>query len=142
MFKEELKLVPHLPGSYQMINKEGIIIYVGKAKNLNKRLRSYFRGTTTGKTALMVNETNHFEYIVTKNEVESFLLEINLIKKHNPKYNILLKDDKSYPYIEYISKPYPTLKISRYTKIRKKSKKIYFWPISKCLCRQKSSKSS
>ncbi|NMA51245.1 MAG: excinuclease ABC subunit UvrC [Mollicutes bacterium] len=128
MFKEELKLVPHLPGSYQMINKEGIIIYVGKAKNLNKRLRSYFRGTTTGKTALMVNETNHFEYIVTKNEVESFLLEINLIKKHNPKYNILLKDDKSYPYIEYISKPYPTLKISRYTKIRKKAKKYIFGP--------------
>ncbi len=128
MFKEELKLVPHLPGSYQMINSDGIIIYVGKAKDLNKRLHSYFRGTVTGKTALMVSEVDHFKYIVTKNEVESFLLEINLIKKHDPKYNILLKDDKTYPYIEYISKPYPALKVSRYTSIRKKDKKLIFGP--------------
>ena len=128
MFKEELKLVPHLPGSYQMINKEGTIIYVGKAKDLNKRLHSYFRGTVTGKTALMVSEVDHFQYIVTKTETESFILELNLIKKYDPKYNILLKDDKTYPYIEYISKPYPMLKVSRYTSIKRKDKKLIFGP--------------
>lgn len=128
MFKEELKLVPHLPGSYQMINKDGIVIYVGKAKDLNKRLHSYFRGTVTGKTALMVSEVDHFTYIVTKTETESFILELNLIKKYDPKYNILLKDDKTYPYIEYISKPYPKLKVSRYTSIKKRDKKLIFGP--------------
>lgn len=128
MFKEELKLVPHKPGSYQMIDKNGIIIYVGKAKDLNKRLHSYFRGTVTGKTALMVSEVDHFTYIVTKTETESFILEINLIKKYNPKYNILLKDDKTYPYIEYISKPYPMLKVSRYISVNKSMKKTLFGP--------------
>ena len=128
MFKDELKLVPHLPGSYQMIDKNGIIIYVGKAKDLNKRLHSYFRGTVTGKTALMVSEVDHFTYIVTKTETESFILELNLIKKYDPKYNILLKDDKTYPYIEYISKPYPTLKVARYTQIKKSDKKKLFGP--------------
>ncbi len=128
MFKEELKLVPHAPGSYQMVNSTGIIIYVGKAKDLNKRLHSYFRGTLTGKTALMVSEVDHFEYIVTKTETESFILEINLIKKYNPKYNILLKDDKTYPYIEYIRKPYPALKVSRYISLKKSDKKLLFGP--------------
>ena len=128
MFKDELKLVPHLPGSYQMVNDKGTIIYVGKAKDLNKRLHSYFRGTVTGKTALMVSEVDHFQYIVTKTETESFILELNLIKKYDPKYNILLKDDKTYPYIEYISKPYPMLKVSRYTSIKKKDKKQIFGP--------------
>ncbi len=128
MFKEELKLVPHKPGSYQMYNKDGIIIYVGKAKDLNKRLHSYFRGTVTGKTALMVSEIDHFKYIVTKTETESFILEINLIKKYNPRYNILLKDDKTYPYIEYISKPYPLLKVSRYVNVQRKDKKVLFGP--------------
>ena len=128
MFKEELKLVPHKPGSYQMIDKNGVIIYVGKAKDLNKRLHSYFRGTVTGKTALMVSEVDHFTYIVTKTETESFILEINLIKKYNPKYNILLKDDKTYPYIEYISKPYPMLKVSRYISVNKSMKKTLFGP--------------
>ena len=128
MFKEELKLVPHAPGSYQMVNIDGIIIYVGKAKDLNKRLHSYFRGTVTGKTALMVSEVHHFQYIVTKTETESFILEINLIKKYNPKYNILLKDDKTYPYIEYVKKPYPLLKVSRYTNVKKSDKKLLFGP--------------
>ena len=128
MFKEELKLVPHLPGSYQMIDKNGIIIYVGKAKDLNKRLHSYFRGTCTGKTALMVSEVDHFTYIVTKTETESFILELNLIKKYDPKYNIMLRDDKTYPYIEYVSKPYPRLKVSRYIEIKKSDKKKLFGP--------------
>ncbi len=128
MFKEELQLVPHLPGSYQMIDKNGVIIYVGKAKDLNKRLHSYFRGTVTGKTALMVSEVDHFTYIVTKTETESFILELNLIKKYDPKYNILLKDDKTYPYIEYINNPYPMLKVVRYTQIKKSDKKKIFGP--------------
>ena len=85
MFKEELKLVPHLPGSYQMKNKSGNIIYVGKAKDLHNRLHSYFTGRVTGKTAKMVSEVDHFEYIVTTSELEAFILEINLIKKSKNK---------------------------------------------------------
>ena len=126
--KDKLKLVPNLPGSYQMKDKSGTIIYVGKAKNLHKRVSSYFNREHTGKTAKLVSEIDDFEYIVTTSEVEAFVLEINLIKLHDPKYNILLKDDKTYPYIEYISKPYPKLKIVRYTNLRKKDKKTIFGP--------------
>ncbi|NLL02230.1 MAG: excinuclease ABC subunit UvrC [Mollicutes bacterium] len=128
MFKEELKLVPDKPGCYLMHNENNVIIYVGKAKNLKKRLSSYFRGTNTGKTAKMVSEIAYFKYIVTSSELESFILEINLIKEHNPKYNILLKDDKSYPYIEYQKKPFPKLKIVRYLKIKKNKDKLLFGP--------------
>ncbi len=128
MFKEKLKLIPHLPGSYQMKNSDGIIIYVGKAKDLNKRVNSYFNRPHTGKTAKMVSEIADFEYIVASSELEAFLLEFNLIKHYDPKYNILLKDDKSYPYIEYIKTPYPRLQVSRYLNIRKKDKKLLFGP--------------
>ncbi len=128
MFKEELKLVPEKPGSYQMYDKNDIIIYVGKAKNLKKRLSSYFRGTHTGKTQMMIDNIAYFKYIVTNTELESFILEINLIKKYNPKYNILLKDDKSYPYIEYTRKPYPSLKVVRYLKVKKHKDKVLFGP--------------
>ena len=128
MFKDKLKLIPHLPGSYQMKNSDGIIIYVGKAKDLYKRVNSYFNRPQTGKTAKMVSEIADFSYIVANSELEAFLLEFNLIKQYDPKYNILLKDDKSYPYIEYISKPYPKLQVSRYLNIRKKDKKMLFGP--------------
>ena len=128
MIKEKLKLVPHLPGSYQMKNSNGVIIYVGKAKDLKNRLSSYFNGRVTGKTAVLVSEITDFEYIVTTSEVEAFVLELNLIKKYDPKYNILLKDDKTYPYIEFISKPYPSLKIVRYTNIKKRDNKLLFGP--------------
>lgn len=128
MFKEKLAQIPSKPGSYQMRNKDGIIIYVGKAKNLHRRVNSYFNRTQTGKTAKMVSEIADFTYIVTATELESLLLEINLIKQYNPKYNVLLKDDKSYPYIEYIEKPYPKLKVSRYLQIRKKDHKKLFGP--------------
>ena len=128
MFREKLKTIPHLPGSYQMRNVNGNIIYVGKAKDLYKRVNSYFKGTVTSKTAIMVSEVADFTYITTSSEQEAFILELNLIKQYNPKYNILLKDDKSYPYIEYISKPYPKLKVSRYLNIRKKDKKLLFGP--------------
>jgi len=125
--KDKLSLVPNLPGSYQMKNKEGIIIYVGKAKNLKNRLKSYFTGTVTGKTAMLVNDIVDFEYIVTSSELESLILEITLIKKYNPKYNILLKDDKSYPYIELTNEKYPRLRIVRNIN-RKKHKSKLFGP--------------
>ncbi len=128
MFKEELKLVPHLPGSYQMYNKDDIVIYVGKAKDLKNRLSSYFTGRVTGKTKKLVSEIAYFKYIVTSTENEAFILELNLIKKYDPKYNILLRDDKSYPYIEYIQKPYPRLKIVRYLNIKKKKDRKLFGP--------------
>lgn len=113
MFKEELSLVPHLPGCYLMKNKDNIVIYVGKSKNLKNRLSSYFQREHTGKTMMLVREIDHFEYIITNTEMESLLLEINLIKKYNPKYNILYRDDKSYPYIELTDEKVPSLKITR-----------------------------
>ncbi len=128
MLKDKLKTIPHLPGSYQMRNANNNIIYVGKAKDLKKRVNSYFKGNVTGKTAKMVSEVVDFTYITTETEQEAFILELNLIKEYNPKYNILLKDDKSYPYIEYISKPYPKLKVSRYLNIKKKDNKKLFGP--------------
>ena len=128
MFKEELKLVPEKPGSYQMYDINNVVIYVGKAKNLKRRLSSYFRGTHTGKTQKMISNIAYFKYIVTNTELESFILEINLIKKYNPKYNILLKDDKSYPYIEYTRKPFPALKVVRYLKVKKHKDKLLFGP--------------
>lgn len=128
MINEKLRLVPHLPGSYQMRNKDNIIIYVGKAKDLHKRLSSYFNRKVTGKTAKMVSEVVDFTYIVASSELEAFIIELNLIKEYDPKYNILLKDDKSYPYIEYINKPYPKLKVSRYLNIKKSDKKMLFGP--------------
>ncbi len=127
MFKEKLALVPNKPGSYQMKNKDGIIIYVGKAKNLKNRLKSYFNGRHSGKTAMLVADIADFEYIVTSSELESLILEITLIKKYNPKYNILLKDDKSYPYIELTKDTYPRLKIVRNVN-RKKHKSHLFGP--------------
>ena len=126
-FKEKLSLVPTRPGSYQMKNKDGVIIYVGKAKNLQRRLRSYFTRTVTGKTKMLVEDIDDFEYIVTDSELESLILEITLIKKYDPKYNILLRDDKSYPYIELTNDKYPTLKVVRNVK-RKKSKNYLYGP--------------
>lgn len=126
-FKEKLSLVPTKPGSYQMKNKDGVIIYVGKAKNLQRRLRSYFTRTVTGKTKMLVEDIDDFEYIVTSSELESLILEITLIKKYDPKYNILLRDDKSYPYIELTNDKFPTLKIVRNVK-RKKNKNHLYGP--------------
>lgn len=111
--KQKLSLVPNKPGCYQMKNKDGVIIYVGKAKKLNNRLSSYFRGTHTGKTARLVSEIADFEYVVVSSEKESLILENNLIKKYDPKYNILLRDDKSYPYIELTNEEIPRLSIVR-----------------------------
>lgn len=128
MFKESLCLVPHLPGSYQMYDKNDTVIYVGKAKDLKNRLTSYFTGRVTGKTKKLVSEIAYFKYIVTSTENEAFILELNLIKKYDPKYNILLRDDKSYPYIEFVSKPYPKLKIVRYLNVKKMQGRRLFGP--------------
>ena len=135
-FKQKLSLVPTKPGSYQMKNKDGIIIYVGKAKNLQRRLRSYFTKTQTGKTRMLVEDIDDFEYIVTSSELESLILEITLIKKYDPKYNILLRDDKSYPYIELTNDKYPTLKIVRNVK-RKKNKNHLYGPYPNVLAARK-----
>lgn len=127
MFKTELSIVPKKSGCYLMKNSTGTIIYVGKAKNLFNRLKSYFTGRVTGKTRILVSEINNFEYIVTSSELEAFILELNLIKKYNPKYNILLKDDKSYPYIELTNEKFPRLIVRRELNINKK-KKLLFGP--------------
>lgn len=111
--KQKLSLVPQKPGCYLMKNKDGVIIYVGKAKKLKNRLSSYFRGTHTGKTARLVSEIADFEYMVVGSETEAFILELNLIKKYDPKYNILLRDDKSYPYIELTEEAVPRLLVVR-----------------------------
>ena len=114
MILQKLLLVPTNPGCYLMKNKDGVIIYVGKAKNLKNRLNSYFHSSHTGKTAKLVSEIADFEYVVVGSEIESLILEINLIKKYDPKYNILLRDDKSYPYIELTDEEVPRLLVVIY----------------------------
>ena len=128
MFKEELSLVPHKPGCYLMHNSDNTVIYVGKSKNLKNRLSSYFRASHTGKTAKMVSEVAYFEYIVTTTEMEALLLEINLIKKYNPRYNILYRDDKTYPYIELTNDKIPRLIVLRNPNIKKKKNNNIFGP--------------
>ena len=125
MIKEKLSLVPNLPGCYQMKNKDGVIIYVGKAKKLKNRLSSYFRGTHTGKTAKLVSEIVDFDYVVVGSEKESLILELNLIKKYDPKYNILLRDDKSYPYIELTNEKIPKLVVVRNINLKKNHSNLY-----------------
>lgn len=125
MIKEKLELLPHLPGCYLMKNSKGTIIYVGKAKDLKKRVVTYFNREHTGKTKVLVENIVTFEYIVTKTEEEALILELNLIKKHNPKYNILLRDDKSYPYIELTNEKYPRLLVVRSHLKRKKNTRLF-----------------
>ena len=111
-----------------MKNKNGVVIYVGKAKKLKNRVSSYFRGTHTGKTAKLVSEIDDFEYVVVGSETESLILEINLIKKYDPKYNILLRDDKSYPYIELTNDNYPRLLVVRNVNRKKSNRNRMFGP--------------
>lgn len=123
--KEKLSVLPEQPGCYLMKDRQGTVIYVGKAKVLKNRVRSYFTGSHNGKTLRLVNEIVDFEYIVTSSDLEALLLEINLIKKHDPKYNVMLKDDKSYPYIKITNERHPRLIITRKVK---KDKAKYFGP--------------
>lgn len=125
MIKNKLALLPDQPGCYLMKDRQGTIIYVGKAKILKNRVRSYFTGSHDGKTQRLVNEIEDFEYIVTSSNIEALLLEINLIKKHDPKYNVMLKDDKSYPYIKLTNERHPRLITTRKVK---KDKGKYFGP--------------
>lgn len=127
LIREKLKLLPTKPGCYLMKDVDGNIIYVGKAKNLKNRVKSYFMQTHTGKTKALVEHINDFDYIVTNTNRECLILEINLIKKYNPKYNILLKDDKTYPYIALTNEKYPSVKIVR-KKERKKVRDKLFGP--------------
>ncbi|AQY50954.1 excinuclease ABC subunit C [Listeria weihenstephanensis FSL R9-0317] len=123
--RNKLAFLPDQPGCYLMKDQQGTIIYVGKAKILKNRVRSYFTGSHDGKTQRLVQEIRDFEYIVTSSNVEALLLEINLIKKHDPRYNIMLKDDKTYPFIKITNERYPRLIITRKVK-RDKGK--YFGP--------------
>lgn len=123
--EHKLALLPNQPGCYLMKDKNGTIIYVGKAKVLKNRVRSYFRGSHDTKTERLVSEIADFEYIVTGSNIEALLLEINLIKKNDPKYNIMLKDDKTYPFIKITNEKYPRLLITR--KVLK-DKATYFGP--------------
>ncbi|MDT2826316.1 excinuclease ABC subunit UvrC [Vagococcus lutrae] len=123
--QHKLSLLPTDPGCYLMKDKNQTIIYVGKAKNLRNRVRSYFTGSHDTKTARLVSEIVDFEYIVTESNIEALILEINLIQKNDPKYNIMLKDDKSYPFIKITNEKYPRLMITREVK---KDHAWYFGP--------------
>ena len=125
LIKSKLDLLPTSPGCYIHKDKNGTIIYVGKAKNLRNRVRSYFRGSHDTKTEALVSEIVDFEFIVTESNIEALLLEINLIKENKPKYNIMLKDDKSYPFIKITNERYPRLIITRQVK---KDGGLYFGP--------------
>lgn len=123
--RHKLALLPDMPGCYLMKNSEGTIIYVGKAKVLKNRVRSYFIGSHNGKTQRLVSEIRDFEYIVTGSNMEALILECNLIKKHMPRYNVLLKDDKTFPYLKITNEKHPRLEVTRRVL---KDKAKYFGP--------------
>lgn len=125
LIQHKLALLPEDSGCYLMKDRHGTIIYVGKAKVLKNRVRSYFTGSHDAKTTRLVSEITDFEYIITSSDLEALILELNLIKKHDPKYNIMLKDDKSYPFIKLTAERHPRLIITRKVK---KDKAKYFGP--------------
>lgn len=135
--QNKLAILPEEPGCYLMKDRQGTIIYVGKAKILKNRVRSYFTGTHDGKTQLLVSEIDDFEYIVTSSDLEALILELNLIKLHDPKYNIMLKDDKSYPYIKITNEEYPRIITTRKVK---KDKAKYFGPYPNALAANETKK--
>lgn len=135
--KGKLALLPDQPGCYLMKNGEGTIIYVGKAKVLKNRVRSYFNGTHNGKTQRLVSEIRDFEYIVTASNMEALILECNLIKQYHPRYNVLLKDDKSFPYIKITNEKHPKLEVTRRI-VKDKGK--YFGPYPNAYAAQQTKK--
>ena len=128
MIDKLLSTTPHKPGCYLMKDKNGCVIYVGKSKNLKNRLSSYFKSSHMGKTRMLVRDIESFEYILTNSEVESLLLELNLIKKYTPKYNVLYKDDKTYPYIELTNDKIPRLLIVRNPNMKRGKNRKLFGP--------------
>lgn len=125
---EQLKLLPEKPGSYRFLDKTGTIIYVGKAKNLKKRVSSYFhKKHDSAKLRVMVPQIVKIEFIITNTETEALILESHLIKKFKPKYNVLLKDDKKYPYFLITNEEYPRILIVRKHNINMEKGK-YFGP--------------
>ncbi|GAA0601219.1 excinuclease ABC subunit UvrC [Virgibacillus siamensis] len=135
--QEKLAVLPAQPGCYLMKDRHGTVIYVGKSKLLRNRVRSYFTGANDKKTQRLVQEITDFEYIVTTSEIEALILEMNLIKKYDPKYNVLLKDDKSYPYLKITSERHPRLQIVRKLK---KDKGKYFGPYPNVLAARETKK--
>jgi excinuclease ABC subunit C len=135
--RNKLALLPDLPGCYLMKNKEGTIIYVGKAKVLKNRVRSYFTGSHNGKTQRLVTDITDFEYIVTASNMEALILECNLIKKHMPRYNVQLKDDKTFPYLKITNETHPRLEVTRRV-IKDKAK--YFGPYPNAYAAQQTKK--
>lgn len=135
--KQKLTVVPMEPGCYLMRDRNDQVIYVGKAKRLRNRLRSYFTGAHDAKTTRLVGEIRDFEFIVTSSETESLLLELNLIKQYQPRYNILLKDDKSYPFIKITKEKYPRLIVTRTVK---KGSGKYFGPYPNAYSAQETKK--
>ncbi|MDU2098729.1 MAG: excinuclease ABC subunit UvrC, partial [Staphylococcus sp.] len=135
--RDKLSVVPFEPGCYLMKDRNDQIIYVGKAKRLRNRLRSYFTGAHDAKTTRLVSEIRNFEFIVTSSETESLLLELNLIKQYQPRYNILLKDDKSYPFIKITKEKHPRLLVTRTVK---KGTGKYFGPYPNAYSAQETKK--
>ncbi|GIO33830.1 MULTISPECIES: excinuclease ABC subunit UvrC [Paenibacillus] len=135
--RNKLALLPDLPGCYLMKNADGKIIYVGKAKVLKNRVRSYFTGSHNGKTQRLVADIRDFEYIVTGSNIEALILECNLIKMHQPKYNVLLKDDKTFPYIKITNEAHPRLEVTRRVL---KDKAKYFGPYPNAYAAQQTKK--
>jgi excinuclease ABC subunit C len=129
-FKAILSLIPDNPGVYQFIDSAGLIIYVGKAKNLKKRVTSYFSKNQSGKTIALLKKTTDIRHIVVDNESDALLLENNLIKKHQPRYNILLKDDKTFPWICIKNEPFPRVFSTRNPV---KDGSLYFGPYTSAL---------
>jgi len=137
MIKQKLALLPDKPGCYMMKNEAGEIIYVGKAKVLKNRVRSYFTGSHDAKTTRLVQDIRDFEYIVTASNVEALILECNMIKKYSPRYNVLLKDDKSFPYIRITNEEHPRLEVTRNVQ---KGKGKYFGPYPNAFAAQQTKK--
>ncbi|WP_240644486.1 excinuclease ABC subunit UvrC [Paenibacillus paeoniae] len=135
--RNKLALLPDKPGCYLMKNREGVIIYVGKAKVLKNRVRSYFIGSHNGKTQRLVSEIVDFEFIVTGSNMEALILECNLIKQHHPRYNVLLKDDKTFPYIKITNEAHPRLEVTRRI-VKDKGK--YFGPYPNAFAAQQTKK--
>lgn len=133
----KLALLPDQPGCYLMKNAEGTVIYVGKAKVLKNRVRSYFTGSHNAKTQKLVSEIRDFEYIVTSSNMEALILECNLIKQYHPRYNVLLKDDKTFPYIKITHEVHPKLEVTRRV-VKDKGK--YFGPYPNAYAAQETKK--